>query len=197
MYLEEYQELTSKLHELEIKEQELSEKLQQIDSEFESEPLDEQDPHIGQQMHAPNPPQFIEIHEPETESNSGTLTRQPKPFLRAHLPNKQRTSVEVIPGVRLREALAKALKRRNLPFEMCEVTTELDGDASTIIDWDTEISQLRCEEVYVKILDIGFPAQNSHQFIRKTFFSLAFCECCRRLLFTGLYCTTVSSFAYQ
>lgn len=26
------------------------------------------------------------------------------------------------------------------------------------------------------------------QFIRKTFFSLAFCECCRRLLFTGLYC---------
>lgn len=28
----------------------------------------------------------------------------------------------------------------------------------------------------------------SRQFIRKTFFSLAFCECCRRLLFTGLYC---------
>lgn len=28
----------------------------------------------------------------------------------------------------------------------------------------------------------------SVQFIRKTFFSLAFCECCRRLLFTGLYC---------
>lgn len=26
------------------------------------------------------------------------------------------------------------------------------------------------------------------QFIRKTFFSLAFCECCRRLLFTGFYC---------
>lgn len=27
------------------------------------------------------------------------------------------------------------------------------------------------------------------QFVRKTFFSLAFCECCRRLLFTGFYCT--------
>lgn len=25
--------------------------------------------------------------------------------------------------------------------------------------------------------------------MRKTFFSLAFCECCRRLLFTGFYCT--------
>lgn len=29
----------------------------------------------------------------------------------------------------------------------------------------------------------------SLQFVRKTFFSLAFCECCRRLLFTGFYCT--------
>lgn len=29
----------------------------------------------------------------------------------------------------------------------------------------------------------------SFQFVRKTFFSLAFCECCRRLLFTGFYCT--------
>lgn len=25
--------------------------------------------------------------------------------------------------------------------------------------------------------------------MRKTFFSLTFCECCRRLLFTGFYCT--------
>lgn len=28
----------------------------------------------------------------------------------------------------------------------------------------------------------------SHQFLRKTFLSLAFCECCRRLLFSGFYC---------
>jgi B-Raf proto-oncogene serine/threonine-protein kinase len=82
MYLEEYQELTSKLHELEIKEQELIEKVQLNDSRFDVEPLIEE-------------PHQIEIQEPETESNCGTLTRQPKTFLRAHLPNQQRTSVEV------------------------------------------------------------------------------------------------------
>jgi hypothetical protein len=31
-------------------------------------------------------------------------------------------------------------------------------------------------------------SHRSHQFKRKTFFALAFCECCRRLLFTGFYC---------
>ncbi len=69
---------------------------------------------------------------------------------------------------------------------MCEVT---EGGTDKPIAWDTDISLLQCEEVYVKILDIvGFPTYISHQFIRKTFFSLAFCECCRRLLFTGFYC---------
>lgn len=119
-------------------------------------------------------------------SNFETLTRQPKIFLRAHLPNQQRTSVQVIPGLRLRDALMKALKRRNLTCEMCEVTT-LSRDKP--IHWDTDISLIRAEEVYVKVTD-KFPIMThiSHQFVRKTFFSLAFCECCRRLLFTGFYC---------
>lgn len=121
----------------------------------------------------------------QPESNCSTLNRTPKIFLRAFLPNQQRTSVQVIAGLRLRDALAKALNRRNLKFEMCAVTTE---DSDYPIPWDTDISLLKCKEVYVKVLDLGFPTHISHQFIRKTFFSLAFCECCRRLLFTGFYC---------
>lgn len=105
--------------------------------------------------------------------------------MRAHLPNQQRTSVQIVPGLRLRDVLAKALTRRNLKCEMCMVTTE---DSDYPIPWDIDVSSLECKEVYVKILDIGFPTHISHQFIRKTFFSLAFCECCRRLLFTGFYC---------
>uniref|UniRef100_A0A336L0X1 non-specific serine/threonine protein kinase n=1 Tax=Culicoides sonorensis TaxID=179676 RepID=A0A336L0X1_CULSO len=162
MYLEEYQELTTKLHELELKEQLLSDKLQPKND---------------------TPDQTDQTTEPE--SNCSTLNRKPKIFLRAHLPNQQRTSVQVIPGLRLRDALAKALNRRNLKFEMCAVTTE---DSDYPIPWDTDISCLKCKEVYVKVLDLGFPTHISHQFIRKTFFSLAFCECCRRLLFTGFYC---------
>lgn len=116
----------------------------------------------------------------------GTLTRQPKKFLRAHLPNEQKTLVLVIPGLRLRDALSKALRRRNLSCEMCEIRQH---GSDIPIPWDTDISLIRSEEVTVAVLD-KFPIMThiSHQFIRKTFFSLAFCECCRRLLFTGFYC---------
>lgn len=69
---------------------------------------------------------------------------------------------------------------------MCEVY-QLDNDV--LISWDVDINTITCDEITVKILDVdGFPTYISHQFIRKTFFSLAFCECCRRLLFTGFYC---------
>uniref|UniRef100_A0A182ML59 non-specific serine/threonine protein kinase n=1 Tax=Anopheles culicifacies TaxID=139723 RepID=A0A182ML59_9DIPT len=169
LYLEEYQELTSKLHDLEIKEQDLIEKKIQLQNEQLSEPSE-----------PPDPEERV-----ETESMCGTLSRQSKMLLRAFLPNQQRTSVQVIPGMRLKDALAKALKRRNLTCEFCEVTA---GNNDYPIPWETDVSALNCDEVFVRILDIGFPTYISHQFIRKTFFSLAFCECCRRLLFTGFYC---------
>lgn len=169
LYLEEYQELTSKLHDLEIKEQDLLEKKMQLQNEQSSEPSE-----------PPDPEERVEV-----ESMCGTLSRQSKMLLRAFLPNQQRTSVQVIPGMRLKDALAKALKRRNLTCEFCEVTA---GNSNYPIPWETDVSALNCDEVFVRILDIGFPTYISHQFIRKTFFSLAFCECCRRLLFTGFYC---------
>uniref|UniRef100_A0A182FLQ1 Phorbol-ester/DAG-type domain-containing protein n=1 Tax=Anopheles albimanus TaxID=7167 RepID=A0A182FLQ1_ANOAL len=168
LYLEEYQELTSKLHDLEIKEQALIDRKMQL--------LHEQ---LSETIETPDPDERV-------ESIYGTLGRQSsKMLLRAFLPNQQRTSVQVIPGMRLKDALAKALKRRNLTCEFCEVTA---GNSDYPIPWETDVSALNCDEVFVRILDIGFPTYISHQFIRKTFFSLAFCECCRRLLFTGFYC---------
>lgn len=107
--------------------------------------------------------------------------------MRAHLPNQQRTSVEVVPGVRLCDALMKALKLRQLTPDMCEVTTSENG--RDIIPWNRDIASLQVDEIYVRLLDkCPIRTHISHQFIRKTFFSLAFCECCRRLLFTGFYC---------
>lgn len=72
--------------------------------------------------------------------------------------------LQVIPGLRLRDALSKALKRRNLTCEMCEVTT-LTRDKP--IHWDTDISLIRAEEVYVKVTD-KFPIMThiSHQVIK-------------------------------
>lgn len=99
------------------------------------------------------------------------MSRQPKLFLRAHLPNQQRTSVQVIAGIRLRDALSKALKRRNLTCEMCEVK-QLSSDQP--IPWDTDISLIHAEEVYVKVLD-KFPIMThiSHQVRFDSFFFFA------------------------
>ena len=48
-----------------------------------------------------------------------------------------------------------------------------------------DVSVLDGDEIKVEVSE-KFPVTTSisHNFVRKTFFSLAFCECCRRLLFT-------------
>lgn len=163
MYLAEYQELTSKLHEFEVEEHKLMEQINSYACGRDSPP---------------------EYEQPPTKSGSHTC----KSFLRAHLPNQQRTSVQVREGQSLREALAKALKLRNL---VCEVCCVYRGDTDVPIPWDTDISTIDCDEITVRILDkFPTPTSISHNFVRKTFFSLVFCECCRRLLFQGFYCRT-------
>lgn len=169
MYLTEYQELTSKLHSFEMEEHKL---IEQIANGRDS------------------PEETVSIQsdsDSQAQSRSDTLTRS-KVFLRAHLPNKQRTSVQVREGLTLRDALAKALKLRNL---VCEVCCVYRSDTNIPIPWDVDISLIDCEEITVKILDnFPTPTSISHNFVRKTFFSLVFCECCRRLLFQGFYCRT-------
>ena len=161
IYLKEYDDLTSKLHELEAQERRLKEELSN-----------------GRES-----PDLSECYHSKYDCD------RPRPkFLRAHLPNQQRTSVQVREGLTLREALAKAMKLRNLIYEMCCVYR---GDYNKPINWDVDISTLDCEEIVVKIID-NFPISTSisHNFVRKTFFSLVFCEYCRRLLFQGFYCRT-------
>ncbi|XP_017064209.1 raf homolog serine/threonine-protein kinase Raf [Drosophila eugracilis] len=200
MYLMEYQELTSKLHELEAKEQELMERLNSQDHQEDSslvERFKEQPHYQNQTQILQQQRQLARVHHgndltdslgSQPGSQCGTLTRQPKILLRAHLPNQQRTSVEVISGVRLCDALMKALKLRQLTPDMCEVSTTHSG--RHIIPWHTDIGTLHVEEIFVRLLD-KFPIRThiKHQIIRKTFFSLVFCEGCRRLLFNGFYCS--------
>lgn len=182
IYLEEFSELTNKLHELDQQKQILSERLHERQQEKRTKTKKTRTKDAALQQDEQE--NEVVTTEPESTSNSSTLNRKPKVFLRAYLPNEQRTSVQVVPGLPLRDALGKAMSRRDLKCEMCVVTEE---DSDVPIPWDTDISLLQCKEVRVKIMDV-FPTYIYHQFIRKTFFSLAFCECCRRLLFTGFYC---------
>ncbi|CAH0385417.1 unnamed protein product [Bemisia tabaci] len=167
IYLAEYHELTSKLHDLELKEQQLTEQIS-----------------LGRS----NSPDVIDnSHHSKDKYVQPSLQIPPKSVIRAHLPNQQRTSVPVRPGQTLREALAKPMKLRNLTPEMCTVCT-LDN---INLSWDVDSSKIDCDEIRVEIID-KFPVTTSisHNFGRKTFFSLAFCEVCRRLLFQGFYCRT-------
>lgn len=188
MYVAEYQELTSKLHELKSKEADLLERIQQEAPEEEPDSLV---PELERDISSSRDGGCGGVGAGDNGMMGGVgiggVDEKPKQYLlRAFLPNKQRTSVQVMPGRKLRDALIKALRRRNMHCEMCEVTTV---DGNEIIPWDMDISLIKAKEVQVTVME-KFPiiSQISHQFIRKTFFSLAFCECCRRLLFTGFYC---------
>lgn len=170
MYLKEYDDLTSKLHELEAEKRRL---LDQLSNGRESPEVN--DSYYSQQT--------SELYRAQQYDQCS----RPK-FLRAHLPNQQRTSVQVREGLTLREALAKAMKLRNLICEMCCVYRV---DCNIPINWDVDISHLECKEIVVKIIDkFPIPTSISHNFVRKTFFSLVFCEYCRRLLFQGFHCRT-------
>ncbi|CAL7947874.1 unnamed protein product [Xylocopa violacea] len=169
IYLNEYQELTSKLHDLECKEQKLNELL-----------------------NAGRVSTSASTSESESYDANAAAKGQRTPMrslLRAYLPNQQRTSVQVREGLLLRDALAKAMKLRNLTTEMCAVYILGKNNTRYHTSWDSDISLLDCDEISVEILD-KFPITTSisHNFVRRTFFSLAFCECCRKLLFQGFYC---------
>ncbi|XP_060524642.1 raf homolog serine/threonine-protein kinase Raf [Cylas formicarius] len=165
MYLKEYDDLTSKLHELEENKRKLTDQL-------------------SNGRETPD----LSFSEPQLEHNKQKVPR-PR-FLRAFLPNKQRTSVQVREGLTLRKALAKAMKLRNLSCEMCVVYIG-DAESKVTVNWNVDISTLQCDVITVKILDkFPIPTSISHNFVRKTFFSIVFCECCRRLLFQGFYCRT-------
>ena len=83
--------------------------------------------------------------------------------VRAHLPNQQRTSVQVQPGRTLRHCLAKALSFRKLCPDVCVV---YKTNPKMKISWDTDIAHLEGEEIIVEVMD-KFPVTTSisHNFV--------------------------------
>lgn len=110
--------------------------------------------------------------------------------IRVYLPNKQRTVVNVRPGMTLRNCLIKALKVRGLQPECCAVF-KLHGEHSykkLRMDWSTDSTSLVGEELLVEVLD--HVPLTTHNFVRKTFLKLAFCDICQKFLLHGFRCQT-------
>ncbi|XP_062400759.1 RAF proto-oncogene serine/threonine-protein kinase isoform X2 [Sardina pilchardus] len=109
--------------------------------------------------------------------------------IRVYLPNKQRTVVNVRPGMTLHNCLIKALKVRGLQPECCAVFRLHPGQRrKTRMDWNTDSTSLIGEELLVEVLD--HVPLTTHNFVRKTFLKLAFCDICQKFLLNGFRCQT-------
>uniref|UniRef100_A0AAY4DNA6 non-specific serine/threonine protein kinase n=1 Tax=Denticeps clupeoides TaxID=299321 RepID=A0AAY4DNA6_9TELE len=124
-------------------------------------------------------------------SSSGETSPEDVPrgggTVRVYLPNKQRTVVNVRPGQTVYDSLDKALKVRGLSQDCCAVYRLLEG-RKRLTEWDTDITPLVGEELLVEVLD-DVPL-TMHNYVRKTFFKLAYCDFCHKFLFNGFRCQT-------
>ncbi|XP_051947659.1 raf-1 proto-oncogene, serine/threonine kinase a isoform X1 [Xyrauchen texanus] len=108
--------------------------------------------------------------------------------IRVYLPNQQRTVVNVRPGLSLHSCLIKALKVRGLRPECCAVFSLYPGQRSkkSRMDWNTDSTSLTGEELIVEVLD--HVPLTTHNFVRKTFLTLAFCDICQKFLLNAFRC---------
>uniref|UniRef100_A0A8C6NV46 non-specific serine/threonine protein kinase n=1 Tax=Nothobranchius furzeri TaxID=105023 RepID=A0A8C6NV46_NOTFU len=135
-------------------------------------------------------PSFI-MSSTSSYSSSGETSPEDIPrgggTIRVYLPNKQRTVVNVRHEQTVYEVLDKALKVRGLNQDCCAVFRLLEG-RKRLTDWKTDITPLVGEELLVEVLD-DIPL-TMHNYVRKTFFKLAYCDFCHKFLFNGFRCQT-------
>ncbi|TSW08312.1 RAF proto-oncogene serine/threonine-protein kinase [Bagarius yarrelli] len=111
--------------------------------------------------------------------------------IRVYLPNQQRTVVNVRQGMTLHSCLIKALKVRGLQPECCAVFRlhpDQPRSKKSRMDWNTDSTSLIGEELLVEVLD--HVPLTTHNFVRKTFLKLAFCDICQKFLLHGFRCQT-------
>lgn len=120
-------------------------------------------------------------------------TRSDKPStpfvrtIRAYLPNKQRTTIEVKHDETLHMALEKRLQHRKIPLNACVVYR---NGTDHQIPWDTQTSNIEYEEIQVKLCWLPIQASFTHNFSKRTSFTT--CDHCRQLLFQVRHFSTHS-----
>lgn len=68
-------------------------------------------------------------------------------------------------------------------------TQTAESPSKVLLDWNSESVAFSGQELLVECLEkVPITTSISHNFIRKTFFTLAFCEVCTKILFHGFKC---------
>uniref|UniRef100_A0A8C4NP33 non-specific serine/threonine protein kinase n=1 Tax=Eptatretus burgeri TaxID=7764 RepID=A0A8C4NP33_EPTBU len=178
IYLEAYEEYTNKLDALQQREQEL------LDSMGDDDDDDYDDEACLSDLGCSSSQSAVRQAAPLGEGFPVAPHSPQRPIVRVFLPNKQRTVVPARNSVTVRGSLLKALKMRGLTPECCAVYKI----QKLVIDWNMDMSWLIGEELIVEVLE--HVPLTTHNFVRKTYFTLAFCDFCRKLLFQGFRCQT-------
>uniref|UniRef100_UPI00358E6335 serine/threonine-protein kinase B-raf-like n=1 Tax=Myxine glutinosa TaxID=7769 RepID=UPI00358E6335 len=181
IYLEAYEEYTNKLDALQQREQEL------LDSIGNDDDDDYDDEACLSDLGCSSSRSAAGQVAPLREGFPVAPHSPQRPIVRVFLPNKQRTVVPARNSVTVRGSLLKALKMRGLTPECCAVY-KMHGSQKLVIDWNMDMSWLIGEELIVEVLE--HVPLTTHNFVRKTYFTLAFCDFCRKLLFQGFRCQT-------
>jgi hypothetical protein len=131
-------------------------------------------------------------------AGSSSTGSSPLGLIKAWLPNSQRTVVSARAGSTLRQVLMKAMKRRKLRTEGTFIYKKTScnnepGGRKEQIDWSADSAAFAGQELVVDLIVdptiMSFLSTSiSHNFMRKTFFSLTFCDVCSRILFHGFRC---------
>ncbi|KHJ45150.1 kinase domain protein [Trichuris suis] len=216
IFLDEYQQLTEHLHQLQQTEQRLlslagdstdaSEPSTYSSEAFEELPTLEnggssafkydsvfsggsshqlQQSHVGSLTPVQSPSVFLSARTPSSSSGRTSPScshRRPK-LLKVHLPFDQHSTVEVKSGVTLREKIGQILTKRNMTYtvspSVCTVTKGPSVD-DEIVSWATDVGTLEdCEELWVHIT-IPLFMSIRHRFMRKSFFTLTYCDICMK-----------------
>ncbi|XP_041347487.1 serine/threonine-protein kinase A-Raf-like isoform X2 [Gigantopelta aegis] len=206
MYIQEYEELANKIHEYQTREAKLLEQMSIGRGSPPASPTPESisDPELPLLSPGPLTPNSTSStawsQTPVCQRSPQLPLRSPggHTCIKAHLPNSMVTTVIAIPGVNLRDGLAKSMRRRGLDPNKCLVFRHKTRIPLT---WNTDMAELLGQEVSVELIEndeesiltsrsMPRAVILSHNFGRKTFFSLTFCDMCRNLLFQGFRCQT-------
>ncbi|XP_052779436.1 serine/threonine-protein kinase A-Raf-like isoform X2 [Mya arenaria] len=201
LYLQEYEELANKIHELQTQLQDKEQELTDIEAPPPKPPEPEPDPptpvklpihtQIGNGTKTDTSVGGAGTEVPGALSSPNLAVKSPLGHVKAFLPNSQHTSVAVKVGKTLGEGLAKALKLRDFELDDCDVYDRRTGRQ---ISWDEPMSEVAGYELTVELKlnrrQPSFPGVSYHNLARKTFFSLTFCDVCRKFLLQGFRCQT-------
>ncbi|XP_018406092.1 PREDICTED: serine/threonine-protein kinase B-raf isoform X2 [Cyphomyrmex costatus] len=156
-YLQEYEEGADKLHELQCIEIELESKQEKIE----------------------------ELEKLRKKAEDAKKKKKIS-ILMIHLPNSQYTTIEVKEGLTLRNAVSKAMERRQLILDDC--AAYIKQRMTYFISWDTDISTLPCKEVFVEYLEtFPVPVFWTHNFAG-TKVVFGYCYVCGKSVLYGFIC---------